>query len=80
MRFGRRGERWINLFGAVRPEREPPPNAKPLSANDLDDLVTRVESFLVDEYRKREVTAQTRARSQCRTGFVATSEETARPE
>ena len=60
MRFGRRGERWVNLFGAVKPEREPAPDAKPLSANDLDDLVTRVESFLVDEYRKREVTAQTR--------------------
>jgi hypothetical protein len=60
MRFGRRGERWINLFGAVNPEREPAPNAQPLSASDMDDLVTRVESFLVDEYRKREVTAQTR--------------------
>ena len=60
MRFGRQGERWINLFGAVKPDSEPLPNAKPLSANDMDDLVTRVESFLVDEYRKREVTAQTR--------------------
>jgi len=61
LRLGRRGERWINLFG-VEPRDGAPTDEEKVATRDLDDLVSRVESFLVEEYRKREVTAQTRHR------------------
>jgi hypothetical protein len=62
MRMGRRGERWINLFGAVERRGGLTADDEDLATKDLDALVSRVESFLIDEYRKREVTAQTRQR------------------
>jgi hypothetical protein len=62
LRIGRRGERWINLFGAVERKHGPAAQDEELAARDLDALVSRVESFLVDEYRHREVTAQTKQR------------------
>jgi hypothetical protein len=62
MRIGRRGERWINLFGAVERRRGPTSPDQEIMARDLDALVSRVEAFLVDEYRNRGVTAQTRQR------------------
>jgi hypothetical protein len=61
MRAGRRAERWINLFGSV--ERGLHPGAdEGLAARDLDDLVSRVEAFVLDEYRNRGGTVQTRQR------------------
>ena len=62
MRMGRRGERWINLFGAVERRRGSAEEDEDFAAKDLDALVSRVESFLIDEDRKRGVTAQTRQR------------------
>jgi hypothetical protein len=62
MRIGRRGERWINLFGAVERKQGPATDAGEFATRDLDDLVSRVESFLVDEYRNRGITAQTKQR------------------
>lgn len=65
LQAARRTERWINLFGAVR-EREPgrTDSAQDQSAatHDLDAVVARVEAFLVEEYHKGGVTAQTKAR------------------
>lgn len=62
LRLGRRSERYINLFGAL--DRE-----APLAADDgesaernLDEIVARVESFLLEEYRKGGVTAQAKQR------------------
>jgi hypothetical protein len=59
---GKQSERWINLFGAMR-------NAPPEVAEhehfgnaELDDLVSRVESFVVDEYQRGGVTAKGRDR------------------
>ncbi len=59
---GKQSERWINLFGALR-------NAPPeivekahFGNADIDDIVSRVESFVVDEYRRGGVTAQARDR------------------
>ena len=59
---GKQSERWINLFGAIR-------NAPPdiLDENrfgeaDIDDIVSRVESFVVDEYKRGGVTAQAKHR------------------
>ncbi len=60
--MGKQSEEWINLFGALR-------NAPPDVADkerfgnlDIDELVSRVEDFVVDEYRRGGVTAQARAR------------------
>ena len=59
---GKQSERWINLFGALR-------NAPPevveqthFGDADIDDIVSRVESFVVDEYKRGGVTAQAKDR------------------
>ena len=59
---GKQSERWINLFGAIR-------NAPPevieeyhFGTAEIDDIVSRVESFVVDEYKRGGVTAQARDR------------------
>jgi hypothetical protein len=59
---GKQSERWINLFGAIR-------NAPPeiverdhFGTADIDDIVSRVETFVVDEYKRGGVTAQARDR------------------
>lgn len=65
LRLARQSERWINLFGAVEKGESNPtdaPGDPAATTPDLDALVSRVESFLVDEYRKGGVTAQAKAR------------------
>ena len=59
---GRQSERWINLFGAMK-------NAPPDIANkdhfgdvDMDTIVSRIETFLVDEHKRGGVTAQAKVR------------------
>ena len=58
LRQGRRSERWINLFGAV--DRLPGSSAESglAAAQDIDEIFMRMESFVVDEYRKGGVTRQ----------------------
>lgn len=60
----RRTERWINLFGAADKgkARTDPADDRSTAAPDLDALVSRVEAFLVEEYRKGGVSAQAKAR------------------
>jgi hypothetical protein len=61
----RRSERWINLFGAAGNRAEDGRDAArdpSATTPDLDALVGRVETFLVEEYRKGGITAQTKAR------------------
>lgn len=62
LRLGKKSERWINLFGAV--ERMPEPEVERVSFpdGDIDAMVTRVESFVVDEYRKGGLTKQAKDR------------------
>lgn len=59
----RQSERWINLFGAYD---NAPQSVKDEYAIDhergIDDLVSRVETFVVDEYRSGGVTAQAKER------------------
>jgi len=59
---GKQSERWINLFGALK-------NAPPeiIEQNrfgdaDIDQIVARVESFVVDEYKRGGVTSQAKER------------------
>ena len=59
---GKQSERWINLFGAIK-------NAPPEVVDeynfgnaDIDEIVSRVESFVVDEYKRGGVSAQAKER------------------
>ncbi len=58
LRVGRRSERWINLFGAAERAYGPAITDDRFPAEDIDELVSRVESFVVDEYRQGGVTRQ----------------------
>ena len=59
---GKQSEHWINLFGAL--ENAPQGVADPQApvASGVDDIVTRLETFVVDEYRRGGVTAQAKTR------------------
>ncbi len=59
---GKQSEQWINLFGALKnapPDMEP---VQPFPDADLDDIVGRVEAFVIDEERRGGMTAQARER------------------
>ena len=58
LKMGRRSERWINLFGAAERVHGPANEDDQLLPEDIDALVSRVESFVVDEYKKGGVTKQ----------------------
>lgn len=54
--FGKRTERWIDLFGAHR--RVAGETQAEEAEAGIDDLVSRVEAYVVEEYRRGGVTAQ----------------------
>lgn len=60
LRLGKRSERWINLFGAAGNVQQD--SGVPLPGSDIDELVTKVESFLVEEYKTGGVTRQAKDR------------------
>jgi hypothetical protein len=60
--IGRQSERWINLFGALRNAPADVVEPNPFGETDIDELVARVENYMVDEYRRGGVTAQAKAR------------------
>ena len=60
LRYGRHTDRAINLFGAADRVHERSDEEAPMP--DIDDLVSRVENFVIEEYRRGEVTAQARQR------------------
>lgn len=62
LRLGRRSEIWINLFGAVRRGQEADAADRDSYLTNMDEVVARVETFIVDEYRKGGVTAQAKSR------------------
>lgn len=62
LQYGKESERWINLFGAVKNAPEMVQEQSPFAENDIDDIVHRVESFVVDEYKRGGVTAQAKKR------------------
>jgi hypothetical protein len=62
LKIGRRSERWINLFGAATHYHGHPGDEEKFAVEDIDVMVSRVESFVVDEYRKGGVTAQAKER------------------
>ena len=58
VRFGKRTERWIDLFAASRNSPEGVSEADNANEPNIDALVSRMESFVVDEYRRGGVTKQ----------------------
>ncbi len=62
LRTGRRSERWINLFGAAERVYGPSMDDDRFPTEDIDKMVSRVESFVVDEYSKGGVTRQAKDR------------------
>ena len=59
---GRQSERWINLFGAIRNAPPEIVEARHFGDADIDEIVSRVESFVVDEYKRGGVTSQAKDR------------------
>ena len=56
--LGKQSEHWINLFGALR-------NAPPevveethFGGADMDEIIGRMETYVIDEYQRGGVTAQ----------------------
>jgi hypothetical protein len=60
LRYGRQSDRVINLFGAADRVHDPLDDGQPLP--DIDELVARMESFVVDEYKRGGMTAQAKQR------------------
>jgi len=58
MRFGKETEQWINLFEAAERAPESSPSAEQFAGKDIDSMVSRVEAFVVEEYKKGGLTAQ----------------------
>ncbi len=59
---GKQSERWINLFGAF--DNAPPEVVEESHFGDIDidQIVSRMESFVVDEYKRGGITAQAKER------------------
>ena len=58
LRVGKQSENWINLFGAADHAQGPSPYDDRFAGQDIDSVVRKFESFVVDEYKKGGVTAQ----------------------
>lgn len=59
---GKSSEHWINLFGALRnapPDLEHP---EPFPDVDIDEIVGKIEGFVIDEQKRGGVTVQARER------------------
>lgn len=55
---GKQSERWINLFGALNNAPDHVTREYQFGTKDIDDIVSRVESFVVDEYQRGGVSKQ----------------------
>ncbi len=61
LKLGKRSERWIDLFAAHGHMPDEAAGYAPADTN-IDDIVRRMESFVVEEYRRGGVTAQAKSR------------------
>ena len=59
---GKQSEQFINLFGALRNAPAEVDIGDLSGGAEMDDIVSRVESFVVDEYQRGGVTAQAKSR------------------
>ena len=60
--WGKQSEVWINLFGAVKNSPEEVGQQQPFGNKDIDDIVGRLETFVIDEVKRGGVTTQARDR------------------
>jgi hypothetical protein len=60
--WGKQSEIWINLFGAVENSPAKIEQPHPFGEKDIDDIVGRLESFVVDEVKRGGVTTQAKQR------------------
>ncbi len=60
--WGKQSEVWINLFGAVENSPEEIDHPQPFGEQDIDDIVGRLETFVVDEVKRGGVTSQAKDR------------------
>ncbi len=60
LQLGRRSEKVINLFGAA--DRLPSAEDVDTGVPDIDDMVGRLEGYLVEEYKRGGITAQAKDR------------------
>lgn len=58
LRVGKQSEVWINLFGAYKHTPEEITQDDRFAEMNIDELVVKVESFVVDEYKRGGMTAQ----------------------
>jgi len=59
---GKQSERWINLFGAFENAPAEVVEENHFGDTDIDQIVSRMESFVVDEYKRGGITAQAKER------------------
>lgn len=59
---GKQSERWINLFGALDNAPSDLEQPMPFPDADMDEIVGKIEAFVVDEEKRGGMTAQARAR------------------
>ena len=58
LNVGKRSEQWINLFGAREHSPESMPGGDTFGDMNIDQIVGKVETFVVDEYKRGGMTAQ----------------------
>ncbi len=59
---GKQSEHWINLFGALKSAPDDLDHSAAFGGADIDDIVSKVETFVVAEYKRGGVTAQAKSR------------------
>ena len=59
---GRQSEHWINLFGALENAPQELRDPRPFANADMDEILGRLETFVVDEHRRGGITAQAKER------------------
>ena len=60
--FGKQTETWINLFGGLKNSPEEIQHTASLGDGDIDELVRKLESFVVDERKRGDLTRQAKQR------------------
>ncbi len=60
--LGKQSEHWINLFGALQNAPADLRQVEPFPKADMDELVGRLETFMIDEHKRGGITAQAKNR------------------
>ena len=60
--LGKESEKWINLFGALKNAPPDMQQVQPFPDADMDDVVGRIEAFVIDEEKRGGITTQARER------------------